>query len=152
MVAPKPLVEKPHNVATPLKKEHKQSAKPLVKAAPPASLLPKPAAVKRPDVLAATLAFTPFHSVMPAGVEVQLQDIANTLKQDTMRTVELRGYADWTPNGSLEATDYLAEKRATIVKEYLQTQGIAATRIKVVGKGYDYAGGVPRDRVEVVLQ
>ena len=149
VVAPKPIAEKPHKVATPLKKEHKQSAKPLAK---PASLLEKSPVVKRSDVLAATLAFTPFHSVMPAGVEAQLQDIANTLKQDTARTIELRGYADWTPNGSLEATDYLAEKRATIVKEYLQTQGISATRIKVVGKGYDYAGGVPRDRVEVVLQ
>ncbi len=160
--APKPVVqEKPaapkpvapvSKAAKPVKKVKKPVAEKVVQPVAPASLLPKPAAEKRPDVLAATLAFTPFHSVMPATAEAQLQQVAETLKQDTTRTVELRGYADWTPNGSLEATEYLAAKRASIVKEYLQTQGIAGNRIKAVGKGFDYEGGVPRDRVEVVLQ
>lgn len=155
--APKPVVQtKPAapvaKAAKPVKKAKKPIAEKVAQPAAPASLLPKPAAEKRPDVLAATLAFTPFHSVMPAMAEAQLQQIAETLKQDATRMVELRGYADWTPNGSLEATEYLAAKRASIVKEYLQTQGIAENHIKAVGKGFDYEGGVPRDRVEVVLQ
>ncbi len=156
-IAPKPVAQaKPAapvaKTTKPVKKAKKPVAEKVAQPTAPASLLPKPAAEKRSDVLAATLAFTPFHSVMPATAEAQLQQVAETLKQDATRMVELRGYADWTPNGSLEATEYLAAKRASIVKEYLQTQGIAANRIKAVGKGYDYAGGVPRDRVEVVLQ
>jgi outer membrane protein OmpA-like peptidoglycan-associated protein len=161
-IAPKPVVQAkpaaPKSVAPvaktakPVKKAKKPIAEKVVQPAAPASLLPKPAAEKRPDVLAATLAFVPFHSVMPSTAEAQLQQVADTLKQDATRMVELRGYADWTPNGSLEATEYLAAKRASIVKEYLQTQGIAGNRIKAVGKGFDYEGGVPRDRVEVVLQ
>jgi outer membrane protein OmpA-like peptidoglycan-associated protein len=156
VVQAKPAAPKPvapiAKVAKPVKQLKKPVAAKTTQPAAPASLLPKPAAEKRPDVLAATLAFMPFHSVMPATAEAQLQQVAETLKQDTTRTVELRGHADWTPNGSLEATEYLAAKRASIVKEYLQTQGIAGNRIKAVGKGFDYEGGVPRDRVEVVLQ
>jgi outer membrane protein OmpA-like peptidoglycan-associated protein len=155
VVQAEPIAPKPKPVAKttkPAKEAKKSVAKKAVAPTAPVSLLPKPVAEKRPDVLAATLAFMPFHSVISEATEAQLKQVAETLKQDATSMVELRGYADWTPNGSLEATDYLAAKRATIVKEYLQTQGIAGNRITVVGKGYDYEGGVPRDRVEVVLR
>jgi outer membrane protein OmpA-like peptidoglycan-associated protein len=98
VVQAKPAAPKPvapiAKVAKPVKQLKKPVAAKTTQPAAPASLLPKPAAEKRPDVLAATLAFMPFHSVMPATAEAQLQQVAETLKQDTTRTVELRGHAD----------------------------------------------------------
>jgi hypothetical protein len=62
-----------------------------------------------------------------------LDGVATWMKNDSTRTLNLRGYADTT--GNSEANLMLSQHRADSVKAYLVTQGIDPARILTAGRG-----------------
>lgn len=98
-----------------------------------------------------SILFTPFHSNVDHHAQQKIADLADSLKNQSGNIV-LNGYADWTNNGTMAATDYLAARRAISLKEQLVLQGIPAGRIAVVSKGLDLRGGMSKDRVDVLVE
>lgn len=66
--------------------------------------------------------------------EVNLQTIANALKENTSTAVTLTGYAD-SATGSAQINKQLSEGRANAVADALVKMGVSRNRIKVDAKG-----------------
>lgn len=97
-----------------------------------------------------TILFPAFQSQLNLSSQQNIKALAQQLKASNA-TVVLNGYADWTSNGSMDATNYLSERRAKMVKQALLDQGVSASQVVVTGKGLDLRGGLSKDRVDVLL-
>ena len=94
--------------------------------------------------------FPPFQSAITPDLQEYLDRLAAGLQGSG--AIEVVGFANWTSNGSLDASKRLSATRANAIKSYLVRKGIPATRITVRAEGLDFRGGVPRDRVEVTAR
>ena len=72
-------------------------------------------------------------SVLLPETMVSLKSVAETLKQDAQIELLIEGNTDSI--GSLAANKRLSEMRANSVGNFLKAEGIASSRIKVVGMG-----------------
>lgn len=70
---------------------------------------------------------------LSAGAQAALSRVAYNLKQFPKTDVTILGYTDNT--GSVQRNDQLSQQRADAVMNYLETQGIPASRLKAIGKG-----------------
>ena len=83
--------------------------------------------------------------------------IAYNLKQFPESDITVVGYTDNT--GSQQVNDKLSQQRAESVVDYLEQQGVAADRLKAIGKGWDdpiasnstAAGRAQNRRVEIYI-
>lgn len=73
-------------------------------------------------------------SVLPANSEVNLQSIAQMMKDNPNMTLSLTGYAD-SDTGSAAWNKQLSENRANAVADALVKLGINKDRLVVMGKG-----------------
>lgn len=64
-----------------------------------------------------------------------LNEAVNQLKEDDKKVVEVHGYADNT--GKHDYNKALSQKRASVVKTYLQQNGVNAKKIRTIGHGED---------------
>jgi cytochrome c oxidase subunit 2 len=89
-------------------------------------------------------------SDLTADAQQNLNDIAQSLKDNTAWKIEIVGYSD--PRGNKTSNLLLSKQRAETVREYLQAHGIAGSRLRVTVGGEDSstgAGSNPR-RVQIV--
>lgn len=94
--------------------------------------------------------FPSFQSRLTGASQNNIMALSKELRNSNAKIV-LNGYADWTSNGSMDATIYLSNRRAETVKEAMVAAGVNENRIVVQGKGLDLRGGLSKDRVDVVL-
>ncbi len=102
--------------------------------------------------------FTANGADLSADTKAKLDDLARSLRAHPSRTIVVEGYADDT--GTADTDVRLSHKRADAVARYLESDGVASSRIEV--KGYGAHKGVSTDpavrehspirRVEVVVQ
>jgi outer membrane protein OmpA-like peptidoglycan-associated protein len=103
-----------------------------------------------PGELLGRVIFPPFNSSIPPFVREMIRNkILPALRANPGTRVAISGYADWTPNGSVDASMDIGQRRAENVQNYLQEQGIAPGRLLAEGVGVDFLPGVPRDRVDL---
>lgn len=89
--------------------------------------------------------------------EAMLSRVAYNLKQYSGTDITVVGYTDNT--GSQEVNDRLSLQRAQSVVNYLESQGVAASRLKAVGEGWNNpiasnstaAGRAQNRRVELFI-
>ena len=90
-----------------------------------------------PDPVESTVLGTIFFEFDAAALteeaKATLRQNAETLKEHATVTVRLEGHAD--ERGSTQYNLALGEKRATAVREYLATLGVAVSRLEVVSYG-----------------
>jgi outer membrane protein OmpA-like peptidoglycan-associated protein len=104
------------------------------------------------DDLVDRFIFTAFSSSLPGAIRNSLSDkVLPALRQQPKLKVQISGFADWTPNGSVEASTAISERRAENVARFLREQGIAPERLHVRGVGVDFLPGAPRDRVDITV-
>lgn len=84
-------------------------------------------------VLGDAVLFQTGKSNLSAAADATLNRVAYNLKQFPDTDVTVVGYTDNT--GSEQLNQNLSEKRAESVVSYLESQGIAASRLKAVGMG-----------------
>jgi OOP family OmpA-OmpF porin len=102
--------------------------------APPAPPPPPPPARFEKITLSATKLFAFDSDKLSEDNKPQLDDIANALNANTgIDNVVITGYTDRL--GSDKYNQKLSERRATAVKDYLVSKGVAASRLKAEGKG-----------------
>lgn len=83
--------------------------------------------------LSATELFSFDNDKLPAA-HPKLDDIAKLLNENSgVTNVVITGYADRLGNDNYNQK--LSERRANAVKDYLVSKGVAADRLKAVGKG-----------------
>ena len=96
------------------------------------------------------------YQLSPAA-DATLSRIAYNLKQFPESDITVVGYTDNT--GSQQVNDKLSQQRAESVVDYLEQQGVAADRLKAIGKGWDdpiasnstAAGRAQNRRVEIYI-
>lgn len=96
------------------------------------------------------------YQLSPAA-DATLSRIAYNLKQFPESDITVVGYTDNT--GSQQINDKLSQQRAESVVDYLEQQGVAADRLKAIGKGWDdpiasnstAAGRAQNRRVEIYI-
>lgn len=84
-------------------------------------------------VLGDAVLFPTGKSTLSQAADATLSRVAYNLKQFPNTDVTVVGYTDNT--GSVQLNQNLSEKRAQSVVDYLESQGIAASRLKAVGMG-----------------
>ncbi len=72
---------------------------------------------------------------LSAAADATLSRIAYNLKQFPESDITVVGYTDNT--GSQQVNDKLSQERAQSVVDYLEQQGVAASRLKAIGKGWN---------------
>ena len=98
------------------------------------------------------ITFPAFNSTPPAFVRDLIRDkILPTLQGNPALKVAVSGYADWTPNGSVDASTDIGQRRAENITQFLRDQGIAPERLQTRGIGVDFRPGAPRDRVDITV-
>ncbi|MBP2291932.1 OmpA family protein [Azospirillum rugosum] len=115
----------------------------LPPAAQPPSQAPRPAAKTAP----LSLTFDPTASSLPDSAEAPLSGIAERMRGNPTLRLQLRAYAEGTPDTVREARQ-LSLARALAVRERLGAAGVASTRVDIRALGIDAAGGTP-DRVDI---
>ena len=150
-------VQPPVRPEAPQKAVSKAAAKPktpvVVAVTPPRQLLDtaKPE-TPAPGTRLDRLTFPAFNSSLQLSLQEQLRrTLLPILQQEPKLQVQIGGYADWTPNGSVEASLAISERRAANVRRFLSEQGIAPNRLQIRGFGVDFLPGAPRDRVDVIV-
>lgn len=104
------------------------------------------------DDLVERFIFTAFSSSLPPAIQHSLSEkVLPALRQQPNLKVQISGFADWTPNGSVEASTAISARRAENVARFLREQGIAPERLHVRGVGVDFLPGAPRDRVDITV-
>ena len=94
---------------------------------------------------------------LSADAEAMLSRVAYNLKQYPNTDITVVGYTDNT--GSQQVNDKLSLERAQAVMNYLEGQGVAQSRLKAVGKGWNdpiasnstAAGRAQNRRVEIFI-
>lgn len=84
-------------------------------------------------VMGSSVLFPTNSSTLSAEADAALSKVAYNLKQYPETDITVVGYTDNT--GSEQLNQNLSEKRAESVEEYLESQGIPASRMKAVGMG-----------------
>jgi cytochrome c oxidase subunit 2 len=95
-----------------------------------------PPAAGAPDLKTIRLDFVQFESgsnVLTADSKYQLNDLAEILKKYPQLRIEVGGHTDNV--GDAAANRVLSQQRADVVREYLVSQSIPATRMTSVGYG-----------------
>ncbi len=120
-----------------IKKEVKPVAPPVVKQDPPKPVVPE-AGPQKPAVKAdfkaeALFDFDKFKVKVEGQKELDSKIIAAMKAHPEVEKLLVTGHTDRI--GSAKYNQKLSERRANAVKEYLVKQGVAADRIKAVGKG-----------------
>ncbi|MCW2236510.1 OmpA family protein [Azospirillum canadense] len=127
--------------ATPPAQSRTQTAA-LPPAAQPPSQAPRPA-----KTAPLSLVFDPTANSLPDSAEAPLSGIAERMRANPTLRLQLRAYAEGTPDTVREARQ-LSLARALAVRERLGAAGIASTRVDIRALGMDAAGG-PSDRVDI---
>jgi outer membrane protein OmpA-like peptidoglycan-associated protein len=89
--------------------------------------------------------FSAGHSIPSRGEAATLNQIANTLAEQTGSIVELRGYADEAPSSAVNLA--MSMDRANRIARFLAAHGVASKRILILGLGEVDPGSSSR-RVE----
>lgn len=79
----------------------------------------------------------------------QIRQMASFLKRYETTTIQLQGYASKT--GNAEHNLMLSKKRASNVRRALISNGIAPSRINIVGYGDSASGGINQDNISHAL-
>ena len=108
-----------------------------------------PAQSPRPPTKTAplSLVFDPSASSLPDSAEKPLSEIAERMRATPLLRLQLRAYAEGTPETAREARQ-LSLARALAVRERLGAAGVTSTRVDIRALGLD-AGGGPPDRVDM---
>lgn len=83
--------------------------------------------------LSSDLLFPTNSSYLTDKAKVELSKLSKLLTNDDSRNVRVDGHTDAT--GTEEYNQWLSEKRATSVKNYLEEAGVSASRISTMGFG-----------------
>lgn len=94
---------------------------------------PKPTPARRELLTLLGNSFEFDKSSLTAGAKDTLQVAVTTLKNFPDAKIEIQGHTDWI--GSDAYNQALSERRASSVRNYLVSQGIAAGRITTIGYG-----------------
>ncbi|WP_157447087.1 OmpA family protein [Cytophaga aurantiaca] len=97
-------------------------------------------------------------STVGPSTKAELRELVSILEKNPNATISISGHADGSGPESVNTT--LAQKRAANVKEYLESKGILASRIKVASYGSTKpvatndteAGRSKNRRVEIVVE
>ncbi len=84
-------------------------------------------------VLGDAVLFNTGSASLSAGAQAALSRVAYNLKQYPKTDVTILGFTDNT--GSVQRNNQLSQQRADAVMNYLESQGIPASRLKAIGKG-----------------
>lgn len=96
--------------------------------------------------------YPPFQSALHTLVKDRLrQTVLPVLKDNRNVRVNVLGFASWTANGSVEASQAIAERRADAIIAFLVEEGIDPNRLHKKVGGVDVKPGAPRDRVDLVV-
>jgi len=99
---------------------------------PPVAVAPPPPPVKKKIVLRGVNFDFDKSNIRPDAVPI-LDEAARTLKEAGDVTVAVDGYTDAI--GTVEYNERLSMRRATAVEQYLENEGVAASRMTVHGFG-----------------
>lgn len=94
---------------------------------------PKPAPTRRDLLTLRGAAFEFDQSSLTALAKDTLSQVAATLRNFPEAKIEIQGHTDWI--GSELYNQALSERRATAVRDYLVSVGIAGSRITTIGYG-----------------
>ena len=146
---PKPVVDTPTPKPTPEPKpEPKPAITTTVPEPRPETTKPiKPAVVKPAAFARAEIYFIVSGTVLDAAAKRSLGNVARWLAANPSSAVVLQGYAD--PTGSHDANLELSRNRADAAREYLQSQGVDASRMTIEAFGdtkLKYGGADGRNR------
>jgi outer membrane protein OmpA-like peptidoglycan-associated protein len=86
--------------------------------------------------LSSDLLFDTGSSTLKPGANLQLNRLADFMRQDPKTRIIIEGYTD--SRGSAEYNEALSRRRAQSVAEALQSQGVSADRVQAVGRGKDF--------------
>jgi outer membrane protein OmpA-like peptidoglycan-associated protein len=100
--------------------------------------------------LVGRITFPAFNSTPPLVVKDMIRDkILPTLRMNPTLRVQVSGFADWTPNGSIDASTAISQRRAENITRFLIEEGIEPSRLQTRGVGVDFLPGAARNRVDI---
>ena len=100
--------------------------------------------------LVGRITFPAFNSTPPLVIKDMIRDkILPTLRMNPNLRVQVSGFADWTPNGSVDASTAISQRRAENITRFLIEEGIEPSRLQTRGVGVDFLPGAARDRVDI---
>ncbi len=123
----------PKKVEPPKPAPAKPAAAPAPAPAPAAAAKPAPQPVKQAITIQAEALFDFDKSVLKPAGKKSIDDAIAKMKQVDVEMVIATGHTDSV--GTDAYNQKLSERRATTVKEYMVSQGIAAAKITISGKG-----------------
>lgn len=108
-------------------------AAPLVLGLPAAALAQTPVAPPHGSERAFVVFFESWSAAIDAPAEAGLARLAEMARRAPEVPVLVTGYA--SPPGSTEANELLSRLRARVVADALIERGVAAARIRIIGRG-----------------
>lgn len=101
-------------------------------------------------IVPASLLFAGTSDAIRANGAKELRDLATSLKEYPGTNIVIVGHSDVTgPSG--ESSLKLTERQARATYDYLRIQGVAASRLRFLGRGYAEVGRPANRRVEIAI-